>query len=119
IRLNANLVQESLDAVDRWLREGPMVGVYFPGGNWGALSCNHPNFDPIVRRIAETGGIIMQHTWFKTGGKQYPGESTPADLAELAARHPDVSFICAHAGGEWQKGIRAVRSSPNILVETS
>ncbi len=28
-------------------------------------------------------------------------------------------FICAHAGGEWQRGLRAVRATPNILVETS
>ena len=61
----------------------------------------------------------MQHTWFKTGGKQSPGESTPSELAELAARYPQQKFLCAHAGGEWQRGIRAVQSSPNVLVETS
>ena len=27
--------------------------------------------------------------------------------------------MCAHAGGEWEKGILAIRSSSNILVETS
>ena len=61
----------------------------------------------------------MQHTWFKTGGKQGPGESTPAELAELSARYPQQKFVCAHGGGEWERGIRAVRNSPNILVETS
>lgn len=119
IQLNANDVRGSLDALNRWLRDGPMVGVYFPGGRRGALACTHRNFDPLVRRIAELDGLIMQHTWFKTGGKDNPGESTPAELAQLAARFPDVSFVCAHAGGEWERGIRAVRASPNILVETS
>ena len=61
----------------------------------------------------------MQHTWFITGGTPKPGISTPSELAELAARYPEQSFLCAHAGGEWEKGIRAVRDSPNILVETS
>lgn len=61
----------------------------------------------------------MQHTWFKTGGKQGPGASTPAELAELAARYPKQKFLCAHAGGEWERGIRAVQNSPNILIETS
>ena len=61
----------------------------------------------------------MQHTWFKTGGKRGPGESTPTELAELAAKYPQQKFLCAHAGGEWEQGIRAVRSSSNILVETS
>jgi len=119
IQLNANDVRASLDALNRWLRDGPMLGVYFPGGGPGALTCTHQNFEPLVKRIGELKGVIMQHTWFKTGGKQGPGESTPAELAKLAARFPEQQFICAHAGGEWQRGIRAVRTSPNILVETS
>jgi len=119
IQLNANDVRGSLEALNRWLRDGPMLGVYFSGGGSGALTCTHPNFNPLVERIAELDGVIMQHTWFKTGGKQGPGESTPTELAELAARFPDQKFICAHAGGEWEQGLRAVRESENILVETS
>lgn len=119
IQLNGNDVRASLDALNRWLRDGPMVGVYFPGGGPGSLTCTHRNFDRLVERITELRGVIMQHTWFVTAGKQSKGASTPSELAELAARHPRQKFICAHAGGEWEKGIRAVRSSPNILVETS
>ena len=113
------MLPASLDALNRWLRDGPMLGVYFPGGGPGAMTCTHPNFNPLVERIAELNGVIMQHTWFKTGGKQGPGESTPSELAELSARYPEQKFVCAHAGGEWERGIRAVRNSPNILVETS
>lgn len=119
IQLNANQVQRSLDAIDRWLGDGPMVGVYFPGGGPAALTCTDRNFRPLVERIIDVGGVIMQHTWFKTTGKQHPGESTPSELAELAKHYPEQNFIAAHAGGEWEKGIRAVRASPNILVETS
>ncbi|MDP6445703.1 MAG: amidohydrolase family protein, partial [Pirellulaceae bacterium] len=119
IQLNANDVPTSLDAVNRWLRDGPMRGVYFPGSGPGAMTCTHRNFDRLVERIAELQGVIMQHTWFKTGGKQGPGESTPAELAELASRFPQQRFLCAHAGGEWEQGIRAVQKSPNVLVETS
>lgn len=119
IQLNANDVPASLDALNRWLRDGPMIGVYFRGGGVGSLSCTHPNFHPLIERIAELQGVIMQHTWFVTGGKQSPGASTPAELAKVAAKFPEQKFICAHAGGEWQRGIRAVQDSPNILVETS
>lgn len=119
IQLNANDVRASLDALNRWLRDGPMRGVYFPGGGPGALTCTHRNFFPLVESIMELQGVIMQHTWFKTPGKQGPGESTPSELAELAARFPAQQFLCAHAGGEWERGIRAVADSPNILVETS
>lgn len=119
IQLNANSVRESLDALNRWLRDGPMLGVYFPGGGPGALTCTHENFHPLVERISELGGAIMQHTWFKTGGKQSPGESTPSELAQLAAQFPEQKFLCAHAGGEWEQGIRAIRNVPNVLIETS
>jgi predicted TIM-barrel fold metal-dependent hydrolase len=119
IQLNGNDVRASLDAINRWLRDGPMLGVYFPGGGPAALPCTHRNFHPLVERIAELRGVIMQHTWFKTGGKQSPGASTPSELVELAAKYPEQNFLCAHAGGEWERGIRAVRDSPNILVETS
>jgi predicted TIM-barrel fold metal-dependent hydrolase len=119
IQINAHDVPASLDALNRWLKDGPMLGVYFSGGGPGSLTCTHRNFNPLVKRITELKGVIMQHTWFKTGGKQGPGESTPSELAELAARFPEQKFLCAHAGGEWQKGIRAVRDSQNILVETS
>lgn len=119
IQLNANDVPASLDALNRWLRDGPMIGVYFRGGGVGSLTCTHPNFRPLIERIAELRGVIMQHTWFVTGGKQSPGASTPSELAEVAAKFPEQKFVCAHAGGEWQRGIRAVQNSPNILVETS
>jgi hypothetical protein len=119
IQLNANDLRASLDALNRWLRDGTMLGVYFAGGGPGAMTCTHRNFTPLVERIAELRGVIVQHTWFKTGGKQGTGESTPAELAELARRFPEQQFICAHAGGEWERGIRAVQNSPNILVETS
>ncbi|MAX38961.1 amidohydrolase family protein [Gimesia sp.] len=119
IQLNANNVPASLDALNRWLQDGPMRGVYFPGGGPAALTCTHPNFVPLIERIAELNGVIMQHTWFITGGKKSPGMTTPSELAVLAKRFPEQKFICAHSGGEWERGIRAVRDSENILVETS
>lgn len=119
IQLNASDVKGSLTALDRWVRDGPMLGVYFPSGPREEQCCAHPNFRPLVERIAELNGVIMQHTWFITGGKRYGGQSTPTELAALAAQYPEIKFICAHAGGEWEQGIRAVRSQPNVLVETS
>lgn len=119
IQLNANDVPASLEALDRWLKDGPMLGVYFSGGGPGALCCTHHNCEILIERVIETGGVIMQHTWFKTGGKQSAAESTPAELATVAARYPEQLFLCAHAGGEWEQGIRAVSDTGNILVETS
>lgn len=119
IHLNANDVKGSLAALDRWVKNGPVIGVCFKSSPPGCLVCTHPNFDPLVERCGELGVMIMQHTWFKAAGKDDPGESTPAELAVLAKRHPDVKFVCAHAGGDWERGISAVRGLGNVLIETS
>lgn len=119
IQLNSNDAKASLAAIDRLLGVGPMKGVYFPGGGPGALACSDPSVVPLVERTIELGGVIMQHTWNKTGGKQEPGESTCAELATLASRYPEQIFLCAHAGGEWEQGIRAVRDVANVWIETS
>ena len=119
-RLNANDVPGSLAAIEEWVVRGPMVGVCFPaGGQPGSLECNRPNFDPLVRAAAAAGGLILQMNRYVTGEKDAPTLSTPAKLAELAGRHPGALFVSGHAGGDWEKGIRAVRARPNILVETS
>ncbi|MEZ6035295.1 MAG: amidohydrolase family protein [Planctomycetaceae bacterium] len=119
IQLNPNNVPASLDALNRWLRDGPMLGVYFPGAGPGALTCTHRNFNRLIERIKTLNGVVVQHTWLKTGGKQGAGESTPSELAELASRFPEQKFVCAHAGGEWEQGIRAICETSNILIETS
>jgi hypothetical protein len=119
IQLNPQDVPASLAALDRWIKDGPMFGVYFPGSGPAALPCTHRNCAQLIERVIDLKGVIMQHTWYKTGGKESPGESTPAELAEAAARYPEQPFLCAHAGGEWERGIRAVQATPNVLVETS
>ncbi len=60
IQLNANNVPASLDALNRWLRDGPMLGVYFPGGGPGAMTCTHPNYNPLVERIADSSPDFIE-----------------------------------------------------------
>lgn len=105
-------VEASLSEIDRCIRDGPMVGIKL----WVARRCHEPEIDPIIRRAAELKAAIFQHTWIKTDGN-LPGESTPMDLAALAARHPDVPLICGHAGGNWELGIRTVRASRNVSID--
>jgi hypothetical protein len=60
--------------------------------------------------------IVFQHTWLKITGN-LPGESTPMDLAELAARHPEATIVCGHSGGDWERGLRAIRPHKNVHAE--
>ncbi|MGH8018466.1 MAG: amidohydrolase family protein, partial [Opitutaceae bacterium] len=91
---------------------GPMAGVKF----WVAQRCSDREIDPLIRRAAELKAVIFQHTWFKITGN-LPGESRPADLAALAARHPDVPLICGHTGGDWERGIQAIRHLKNLYAD--
>ena len=112
VYLNPRHTQASLDELNRCVRDGPMVGVKL----WVAVRCHEALLDPIVQRASELKAPVLQHTWLKITGN-LPGESTPMDLAALAARHPQARFIAAHSGGDWEVGLRAIRPCPNVWAE--
>ena len=112
VYLNPNHPEASLAELDRCVRDGPMIGVKL----WVARHCNAPELDPLVRRATKLQAVVLQHTYFKATGN-LPEESTPTELAELARRHPDARFICAHSGGDWEAGFRAISGCPNILPD--
>jgi uncharacterized protein len=112
VYVNPKHTQASLDELKRCVRDGPMIGVKL----WVAHRCSEPELDPIVELATELNVPIFQHTWLKTTGN-LPGESTPADISRLAARHPEATFICGHVGGNWEIGITEVRSMPNVSVD--
>jgi predicted TIM-barrel fold metal-dependent hydrolase len=104
----------SLREIDRCVKNGPCVGVKL----WIARRCDDAELDPIVTRATELKAPILQHTWLKATGNR-PGESTPADLAVLAKRHPKAVLICGHSGGDWPLGLRAIRASTNVVADTA
>ncbi len=112
VYLNPRHLQASLDELNRCVRDGPMVGVKL----WVAEHCDHPSLDPLVDRARELRAPVFQHTWIKITGN-LPGESTPMELAQLAARHPDATFFCGHSGGDWEIGLRAIRPHANIHAD--
>ncbi len=113
VYLSPKFPEFSLREFDRCVRDGPMIGV---GELEVDMKCNTPESDAIVERAVAMQAPVLQHTWLKTGGDE-ANESTPEDLVELARRHPTANFICAHSGGNWEKGIRILRSSKNICAE--
>jgi predicted TIM-barrel fold metal-dependent hydrolase len=110
VYLSPAFLDFSLQEFDRCVRDGPMVSI---GELEADRRCNVPEMDPIAERAAAMKVPILQHTWLKAGGNE-PGESTPYDLVELAERHPQVQFICAHTGGDWERGIRIIRATKNV-----
>ena len=115
---------ESCAKMDKWIRNGPCIGIKYVGGNKSGITCSHPNNDAIIRRAAELNATIYIHTWLKIGGTprlpgraNNPGESTPMDVAKLAQRFPNVPMICGHSGGDWEVGARVIRPYKNVSLE--
>lgn len=106
--------QESLDEIDRAVCEYGMRGIKLECG----CVCTDSRYGPLMEKAESLGVPVLQHTWFKiTGG--IVGESVPSDVAVLAREFPGVTIIMAHLGGDWQRGIKAVRDLTNVLVDTS
>jgi predicted TIM-barrel fold metal-dependent hydrolase len=112
VYLTPEYPRESLDELNRLVRDGPFLGVKL----WVAEPASSPALDPLVDRARELKAVILQHTWRKTTGN-LPGESTPEDLVELARRHPRANFLCAHVGGNWELGVRAIRPASNVFAD--
>jgi predicted TIM-barrel fold metal-dependent hydrolase len=102
------------EEIDRCIAAGPCRGVKL----WVAVRASDPRCDGILERTAELGVPVLQHAWDKTVG-QLPGESTPADVAELARRHRSATIVMGHLTGCGAAGVLAVADCPNVLVETS
>lgn len=114
VYMNPKHLEVSLAEFDRCVANGPMVGVKL----WVAATCQSELLDPIVERATAHQALIFQHTWLKSAGN-LEGESTPSQLVALAERHPNAQFVCGHSGGDWERGIRAIRGHANIVAETA
>jgi uncharacterized protein len=126
IPIDPGFPEESCAKMEKWIRNGPCIGIKYVGGNKLDITCDHPNNDRIISLAAEMGAVIYIHTWIKVGGEpRYPGggnlkgESTPMHVAILAKRFPQVQMICGHSGGDWELGARAIRAYENVLFEFS
>jgi uncharacterized protein len=114
--MNPNYPQACLDEINRCVRDGPLIGLKFEFDT--VRLANSPEMDPIIARIGELHGVVMHHTFIQTVGN-FPGESTPKEVAALARRHPSVTIFCGHTGGTWELGIREVKGVPNLYADLS
>jgi uncharacterized protein len=121
-------VRACLDEINRCVRDGPMVGLKFEydtirhlneqPGNPTYGTFRDLNFlDPVIQRAGELNAVIMHHTWINSLGPENIAESTPMEVAALARRHPSVTMICGHTGGNWELGIRAIRDVKNLYAD--
>ena len=105
---------ESLAELDRCIARGPMVGIKL----WVAAKASDPSVEPIARKAVELDVPILQHAWNKATGNM-EDESTPADVAILAQKFPELQIHMAHLYGAGYRGIADIAPYPNVYVDTS
>ncbi len=83
-----------------------------------SVRCNSGDLDKVMEAAGQHGRPVYQHAWYKTDGNM-EGESSPADVADLAGRFPEVRIIMPHLAGIGVRGLIDVEPHPNVSVDTS
>ena len=116
--VNPGYSPEALEEIRRCVEEREFIGIKL----YNEYTCTEPVVFPVVELAIELGVPILHHAshshYFV---EDQPRMSDGGHLAELARRYPEAMLICAHisGGGDWEWTIKALRHSPNVLLDTS
>jgi hypothetical protein len=117
VTVNPNYTDHALAEIDRCVARGA-VGIKL----LASRRADDPLLDPIGEIAAERGLPVLHHIWQRRT-REWPSQeiSDGSDLARLAARHPNASFILAHigGGGDYMDTFPAVVETPNIFPDLS
>ena len=104
-----------LEEIDRCIADGNLIGLKFEID----LNCRDPRLDPLLDRARELDVPVLHHSWHNIDLCTQPYKSDPPDIADLAARHPQVTIIMPHLAGVGVRGVLDVLPHPNVLIDTS
>jgi uncharacterized protein len=119
--LNPAFPKESQEEIKRCIDQG-MVGLKV----YNQVKINSPLFYPVIEQFIDLKMIILMHVGIGKARIKYDSRepqqvSIPEDFVEIASRYPEAMFQFAHIGGgiDWEDGIKALKDSPNVYVDTS
>lgn len=113
--INPSNSQASIeDEIDRRITEDKFKGLKLEA----SLNCRSPQMDPVMKRARMHECVVYQHTFYKTVDK-VPEESDPSDVANLAARFPDVKIVMPHLACCGIRGVLDIENHKNVYVDTS
>ena len=81
------------------------------------VNARDERLQPIAEAAGELDIPLLFHAWYRKAGGR-PEESTGADIAYLARRHPDTKIIMAHLSGVGRWGVQEVEDLPNVWIDT-
>jgi len=112
--VNPRHTGHALTEIRNRVQHGPMLGIKL----WISCKANDPLVEPLAELAVELDVPILQHCWNKFGGN-LPGESTTADVAELAGKFPKLKIIAPHLSGQHEDGVLDLAPHPNVFLDTS
>jgi predicted TIM-barrel fold metal-dependent hydrolase len=117
VTVNPNHTKHALNEIERCVARGA-IGVKL----LASRRADDPLLDPIAELAAERALPILHHIW-QHRRREWPSQeiSDGADLARLACRHTNATFILAHigGGGDYMHTFPAIVDVPNILPDLS
>ena len=117
VTVNPNYIAHALAEIGRCLAAG-MIGIKLAASR----RASDPLLDPVCQLARERGVPVLHHVW-QHRRRDWPGQeaSDAIELAALARRHPEASFLLAHigGGGDWEHSLAALRDVANVYVDLS
>jgi uncharacterized protein len=104
----------SVAEINRCVQENGLRGIKLEA----TVVCRDRRLDPIMEAARKLRVFVLHHAWYQSD-RATEGQSTPADVADLASRFPDVPIQMAHLGGARVRGVLDIRPYPNVVVDTS
>ncbi|MBO9604546.1 MAG: amidohydrolase family protein [Paenibacillaceae bacterium] len=104
----------TLELIERYVTNGPLVGIKFHI----SLPADDERYEPIYDYLERHDIPLLFHSWYKTTMRA-TFESSPAQIAAMAARHPKLRVLMAHLTGAKLRGIADIKPYPNVLLDTS
>jgi len=108
---------ETLTILEEGFQHPGVVGIKL----WISCRDERGRLDPVypVFEFATARKVpVLCHSFYRTGGNLL-GELSPSDIAHLAVRYPAAHLVMAHMGGQWFRGVRAIKPYPNVWTDFS
>lgn len=104
----------TLELMERHILRGPIVGAKFHI----SMIADDERYEPIYDFLERHDIPLLFHSWYKTV-QRTTFESTPADVARMARKHPKLRILMAHLTGAKLRGVQDIKALPNVYLDTS
>jgi hypothetical protein len=116
---NPNFAKKSLDIIREYISHEAVAGVKIHP-SWHSCYPYDERYVKFWKYADSNGTVVLTHTWNPNAPNRSQKFSDPVFFEKIAAGHPDVKIILAHAGGRGEyfyKTIELIERNENLYVD--